>query len=421
MNSKNHHSPFYTLLAGLLVLSIILPVFGAPVQVHSQTLSPAGQAEQLLHQLTPEERIGQLFLVTFQGTDVGPLSQIYNLIHTQHVGGVVLLSRNDNIVSVDNDLQSTPKQVASLIHQVQQTEWEASLQSQVNPDTGNSYYPAYIPLFAVISQEGDGVPFDQILNGLTELPNEMALGATWNPELAAQVGNVLGQELSAIGINFLLGPSLDVLDLPKIEITNNLGTRTFGGDPYWVGEMGRAYIRGVHQGSNGKLAIAAKHFPGYGGSDRLPEEEVATVRKSLDELKSFDLAPFFAVTGNAQTTEETADALLTSHIRYQGLQGNIRATTRPVSLDPQALALLLDLPGLANWRDNAGLLVSDDLGNTAIRRFYDLITPSYDARRVALNAFLAGNDLLYLADFSSTSDPDSYIAAVHTLAYFAQK
>jgi len=108
-------------------------------------------------------------------------------------------------------------------------------------------------------------------------------------------GRCSGQELSALGINFLLGPSLDVLDLPKIEITSNLGTRTFGGDPFWVGEMGRAYIRGVHQGSNGKLAVAAKHFPGYGGSDRLPEEEVATVRKSLDELKSFDLAPFFAL------------------------------------------------------------------------------------------------------------------------------
>ena len=418
---KIHRSPFYTLLAGVLVLAFILPVFEAPVQVHSQTLSPAGQADRLLDQLTPEERIGQLFLVTFQGTDVGPDSHIYSLIHTQHVGGVVFLSRNDNIVPADDDPQTTPKQVASLIRQLQQTEWEASLKGQVNPETGNSYFPSYVPLFAVISQAGDGVPFDQILNGLTELPNEMALGATWTPELAAQVGNVLGQELSALGINFLLGPSLDVLDLPKIEITNNLGTRTFGGDPFWVGEMGRAYIRGVHQGSNGKLAVAAKHFPGYGGSDRLPEEEVATVRKSLDELKSFDLAPFFAVTGNALTAEETADALLTSHIRYQGLQGNIRATTRPVSLDPQALALLLGLPGLSNWRDNAGLLVSDDLGNMAVRRFYDLITPSYDARRVALNAFLAGNDLLYMADFSSANDPDSYTAAVHTLAYFAQK
>ncbi len=421
MKFGNRRSPFHTLLIVLLLSALILPVFNVPVAVNSQGLSPEGQADELLSQLTPEERVGQLFLVTFQGTDVSSASKIYDLIYTQHVGGVVLLARNDNIVPADENPQSTPRQVADLIHQLQQTEWEASLKVQQKPDTGESYFPAYIPLFAAISQEGDGAPFDQILNGLTELPNEMALGATWNPEFAAQVGNVQGKELSALGINFLLGPSLDVLDLPKVEITNNLGTRTYGGDPYWVGEMGRAFIRGVHQGSNGKLAVAAKHFPGYGGSDRLPEEEVATVRKSLDELKSFDLAPFFSVTGNALSAEETTDALLTSHIRYQGLQGNIRATTRPVSLDPQALALLLGLPGLADWRNNAGLLVSDDLGNMAVRRFYDLITPSYDARRVALNAFLAGNDILYIGDFTSANDPDAYTAAVHTLAYFAQK
>jgi len=118
---KSHRSPSYTLLAGILILSFILHVFEAPVKVQSQTLLPAGQADRLLDQLTPEERIGQLFLVTFQGTDVSPDSHIYSLIHTQHVGGVVFLARNDNIVPVDDDPLTTPKQVASLIRQLQQT------------------------------------------------------------------------------------------------------------------------------------------------------------------------------------------------------------------------------------------------------------------------------------------------------------
>jgi beta-N-acetylhexosaminidase len=38
-----------------------------------------------------------------------------------------------------------------------------------------------------------------------------------------------------------------------------------------------------------------------------------------------------------------------------------------------------------------------------------------------LNAFLAGNDLLYIADFSSADIPDSYTAATRTLEFFAQK
>jgi beta-N-acetylhexosaminidase len=219
----------------------------------------------------------------------------------------------------------------------------------------------------------------------------------------------------------MMGPSLDVLEAPSSESAKDMGTRTFGGDPYWVGEMGRAYIRGVHQGSQNQVAVVAKHFPGHGSSDRLPEEEVATVRKSLEELENFDLSPFFAVTGEASTPEETTDALLSSHLRYQGLQGNIRATTRPVSFDPQAFSLLMALPSLESWRTNGGIMVSDNLGSQAVRSFYDLTSQEFDARRVVLNAFLAGNDLLYVADFTSETETDTFEAAARTVDFFAQK
>ena len=160
----------------------------------------------------------------------------------------------------------------------------------------------YVPLFIGISQEGDGAPHDQILSGLTPLPNAMAIGATWNTELAQQVGSVLGNELSALGFNFFLGPSLDVVESPNPSARIDLGTRVFGGDPFWVGEMGRAYISGLHTGSDGRMVVVAKHFPGRGGSDRLPEEEVATVRKSLEQLKQVELDPFFAVTTSDEPT-----------------------------------------------------------------------------------------------------------------------
>ncbi|OGO38914.1 MAG: hypothetical protein A2W35_15535 [Chloroflexi bacterium RBG_16_57_11] len=379
------------------------------------------QAAAQLASLTPEERVGQLFIIAFQGSEAGPSSPVNTLISNYHVGGVVLLARNDNIADNFGLPSKTTEQVNDLVQQLQTIEWDSSLFPQENQLTGESFLPNYIPLLVGIPQEGDGYPYDQILNGITTLPNGMALGATWTPDLASQAGAVLGKELSSLGINLLLGPVLDVLEPPELETASNLGTRTFGGDPYWVGEMGRAYVRGVHQGSNGQVAVVAKHFPGHGSSDRLPEEEVATVRKSLDELSNFDLAPFLAVTGNASSAEETADALLTSHIRYQGLQGNIRATTRPVSLDPQALSLLFELPGLSIWRSNGGIMVSDDLGNAAIRRFYSLTSQTFDPRRVALNAFLAGNDLLYIADFTASEEVDSTTEAIHTLEFFTQK
>jgi beta-N-acetylhexosaminidase len=198
-----------------------------------------------------------------------------------------------------------------------------------------------IPLLIALNQEGDNAPNSHIFNGLTELPSSMAIGATWQPGSARLVGDVLGQELAAIGVNMLMGPVLDVLENPSADSASNLGARSFGGDPYWVGLMGQAYIDGVHVGSNGRVAVIAKHFPGFGASDRPLNEEIPTVQKELSQLELVELAPFFAVTGGAGSASETADGLLSTHIRYQGFQGNIRATTNPVSLDAQALATLM--------------------------------------------------------------------------------
>ena len=40
-----------------------------------------------------------------------------------------------------------------------------------------------------------------------------------------------------------------------------------------------------HEGSGRKVAVIATHFPGIGASDRSPEEEVATIRKAMDDLR----------------------------------------------------------------------------------------------------------------------------------------
>src|SRR5687768_806217 len=361
--------------------------------------------------MTPEERVGQLFLVTLRGIDTGAESQIHDLIANHHVGGVVLLAENNNFV----DEPETIAGAHQLISALQTIEWEATEQA------AEASRNAYVPLFIGISQEGDGAPHDQILSGLTPLPNPMAVGATWNTELAQQVGSVLGSELSALGFNFLLGPSLDVVESPNPSARSDLGTRVFGGDPFWVGEMGRAYISGLHSGSDGQMVVVAKHFPGRGGSDRLPEEEVATVRKSLEQLKQVELHPFFAVTTSDEPTE-VVDGLLVSHIRYQGFQGNIRATTRPVSFDATALSTILALPEFATWRTNGGLVVSDNLGSAAVREFYAQSGETYSPRSVARDAFLAGNDLLYLGNITpEDSEDDVYSATLRILEFFAQQ
>jgi beta-N-acetylhexosaminidase len=116
---------------------------------------------------------------------------------------------------------------------------------------------------------------------------------------------------------------------------------------------------------------------------------------------------------------QTVDGLLVSHIRYRGFQGNIRANTSPISLDPQAHQALMQLPEVAPWRNAGGVTFSDVLGVQSVRRFYDPLDTSFNARRVARDAFSAGNDVLILGNFALTNSWQEQIANIRdTLQFF---
>jgi beta-N-acetylhexosaminidase len=374
------------------------------------------KALKLAARLSPEEKVGQLFLITFDGSEIGEESEIYQLISKYYVGGVVLKSENGNFADPEHAIQNT----YDLISGLQTIEWDTK--NELGVSTDNNFINDFIPLYIGISQSGGSFPYDQMISGVTSTPSQMAIGATWNTSVAEDIGELIGSELGSLGINLFFGPSLDVLDIIYSKGKENLGVRTFGGDPYWVGEMGAAYINGIHNGSANKIAVIAKNFPGRGSSDRLPEEEVATVRKSLEQLKLIELAPFFRVTGPIDSEANSiVNGLLSSHIRYQGFQGNIRATTKPISFDQNAMELLMDLSPLDTWREAGGILVSDDLGSQAVYKFYNPSGQFIDARQVVRNAFLAGNDLLYMDQLISTGDEDRVATYRKTMDLFVQK
>jgi len=227
--------------ARILLLFLMLPAL--PIQAQATDPGPEALIEAMLATMTIEERVGQLFLVTFVGNDPSPGTDIATLVTQDHVGGVVLLAANSNFYNND----STPRQVADLTNALQASAMASESQ---------------IPLFIAIDHEGDGYPYTRITGGVTPLPNAMAIGATWQPDNARKVGQITGLELAAMGINLLLGPVVDVLNNPKPGGQGDMGTRTFGGSPWWVGQMGQSYIEGVHLGSGGRVATVAKHFPG---------------------------------------------------------------------------------------------------------------------------------------------------------------
>ncbi len=419
--------------------------------------------------MTVADRVGQLFLITFQGRDVAPDSDIAVLVRDYRVGGVVLLPENTNFrnipivgpasPSVEQPMLDTPAQIAELANALQSLAFSSPQPIKaVSPitltevlTTAQALTPATesltstllvtstvaatatatvtpekpgngVPLWVALDWPGDDSSFFAGTGGFTPLPSAMAVGATWSPTLAEQVGQVVGSELQAVGVNMLLGPTLDVLDVPRPGNKGDLGTRTFGGDPFWVGKIGQAFIRGVQLGARGGVLTAAKHFPGQGGSDRRPEDEVPTVQRPLQQLRQIELAPFAAVTaGSDLSAPGITGALVTSHIRYRGLQASIREVTPPISLAPQ-LQDLMALTEFVNWRTAGGMLISEALGVPALRRYYDPTLTKFPHRQVAQDAFLAGNDLLYLGRFALTDNwPDQVTAIKETLLFFQDK
>lgn len=397
----------------LLVLLCLGLVFGlCPFPRANAQTGHQAEIEGIMQVMSPEEKVGQLFLVSFEGTNLAETSDIYDLIFNYHVGGVVLSAENDNFTE-----ENTVTAAWELIQQLQEINRDAQQSEQIGPQN----LPAdYVPMFVGMSLVRGDNRTSQISNGMTEFPSPMSIGATWSTDLAKEVGIGIGKELSALGVNLFLGPALDVVDSKDTVAANYANTQSFGGDPYWVGELGKAYVQGIHQGSNGAISVIAQHFPGLGNVDRPPDEEVSTVQKTLDQLEQIELAPYISLTGDPDP-ERQVDGLMISPVRFQGLQGNIRATTMPINFDQTALEQLLSPESLASWRENGGLTISDSLGSQSVRQFFGTNEKEFDPLSIARTAFLAGNDILFLDNFKARNDEDASTTIRKVASFFTQK
>lgn len=143
------------------------------------------------------------------------------------------------------------------------------------------------PLFIALDQENGGVNslFDEAY--IRQFPSAMGLAATGSKKLAKEVARATGQELNAVGVNWILGPVLDVLTNVRSQ---PLGVRTTGDDPQEVSSYGIEFLRGYHEAG---LATCGKHFPSYGNLEFLgAQTDVPTITESLEQLSQSALIPF---------------------------------------------------------------------------------------------------------------------------------
>lgn len=98
-----------------------------------------------------------------------------------------------------------------------------------------------------------------LVKGAQAFPSGIGRGATWNPRLEERVGEIVGKQSLAVGAHQVLAP---VLDISRDARLGRQG-EAYGEDPVLAGEMGSAYVRGIHKGGRGHVMATAKHFIGY--------------------------------------------------------------------------------------------------------------------------------------------------------------
>jgi beta-glucosidase len=89
----------------------------------------------------------------------------------------------------------------------------------------------------------------------TAMPAGIGLAATWDVDLARRVGEQIGRDARAKGVNFLLGPGVNIYRAPM----NGRNFEYFGEDPYLASRIAVGYIDGVQ--SEG-VSATIKHFTG---------------------------------------------------------------------------------------------------------------------------------------------------------------
>ncbi|TFF96210.1 MAG: glycosyl hydrolase [Promethearchaeota archaeon] len=95
-------------------------------------------------------------------------------------------------------------------------------------------------------------PRGVVLNHSTCFPVSMARGASWDVELEEKIGNVIGIEAKSQGANFFGGVCINLLRHPAW----GRAQETYGEDPYHLGEMGVALMKGVQN----HIMACAKHY-----------------------------------------------------------------------------------------------------------------------------------------------------------------
>jgi len=285
-----------------------------------------------------EREIGQLLMIGMPGPRLD--HETDRLIRDNHIGGIILFSRNIE----------DPLQLAALCRDLQ----------------GAASKRQDSPLFLAVDQEGGRVA--RLKEPFRSFPGNAAIGSDEEPvKRAAEFATVTSKEMKVVGLNMNLAP---VVDVQRGDIEKHLAGRSFGEDPQVVATLGRTVVK--HLQKNGIMAVA-KHFPGLGRADVDPHFQLPKINIDGEELERINFPPF------AAAIEEDVCGIMTSHAIYPALDPE-----RPATLSPMVLTEVL-----RQRMGFRGLTITDDLEMGAI-------ATDWSVADGALKSLQAGADILLI-------------------------
>ena len=192
----------------------------------------------------------------------------------------------------------------------------------------------------------------------TAYPVPLAWGATFDPPLVEEMAHRIGEDLRSVGVHQGLAPVLDVVRDPRWGRVEE----TVGEDPYLVGTIGTAYVRGLESAG---VVATLKHFAGYAAS--AGARNLAPVRAGVRELADVTLPPF-----EMALREGGARSVMAAYNETDGV---------PASADPELLTGLLR----ERW-GFTGTVVADYFGIGFLQTLHRVAGGPGEAAHVALAA-----------------------------------
>ena len=312
--------------------------------------------EQLLENMSLEEKVGQLFIVRPDALDPNQTSAqiddsgaqgvsemsvtIGNMLVRYPVGGVAIFGKNIR----------SPEQLAEMIDALQDA--------------------SKTPLFIAVDEEGGAVA--RLANhpafSLPRYESAAAVGAS-GAASAEEMGRVIGAYLKEYGFSLDFAPVADVSTNPDNPV---IRSRAFSSDPAEAARMAGAAARGLLESG---VIPTFKHFPGHGDTAEDSHLGVAVTYKTRQELRDCEWIPY-------ETADLSGCAVMVGHIAVPEITGD---------MTPASLSREIVTDCLRGELGFSGLVITDSLAMQAVTR-------TYTSGEAAVLALQAGCDVLLMSE-----------------------